>query len=218
MTTFLIPAYNEEKRIGKTLNELSYAFPQSEFIVVFDGNDHTPEAVKKYSKVNLVLFTIRLGKGRAIQEGIKYLKKEDNIAILLDADMPVSIETIKEAIRLSNSYDLIIPLRYYVTKEHKRYFLHNAFISIAKLFFPSLKNLHDLQGGFKIVKVEAAKNVLDDLVINDLMFDINFILAFFKKKYRVKEIPVKWIHVKEDSKVSGNTWRVVLMFLLSLVK
>jgi hypothetical protein len=45
---FLIPAYNEEGRIGRTLSALRSAFPGVPVLVIFDGNDNTPGVVGRF--------------------------------------------------------------------------------------------------------------------------------------------------------------------------
>jgi len=52
--TIIIPAYNEEKRIGRVIQEISEFItiknPNWNVIVSIDGNDGTEEIVKDYSK------------------------------------------------------------------------------------------------------------------------------------------------------------------------
>ena len=70
MISVIVPAYNEEKRIEKTLKKLKKENP-GEIIVVFDGDDRTPEIVKKFKNVKLVQFKKRLGKGGAFFKGFE---------------------------------------------------------------------------------------------------------------------------------------------------
>jgi glycosyltransferase involved in cell wall biosynthesis len=60
---FLIPAYNEEGRIGRTLSALRSAFPGIPVLVIFDGNDDTPGVVGRFEGVELRSYPRRLGKG-----------------------------------------------------------------------------------------------------------------------------------------------------------
>ncbi len=48
MLSIVIPAYNEEDRIGRTLEVLTTHFKNNQIIVVFDGNDRTPQVVSKF--------------------------------------------------------------------------------------------------------------------------------------------------------------------------
>ncbi len=71
--SIVIPAYNEEKRIKRTLECLVERFNGScEILVVSESNDKTDDIVTEFSKnsatVKLVTSTKRLGKGRRLQE------------------------------------------------------------------------------------------------------------------------------------------------------
>ena len=75
----VIPAYNEEKRIGNTLeNIISYLKTKdfkSEIIVVIDGGtDSTIEVVKRYEQLVYQLTIIEnettMGKGYSVRRGV----------------------------------------------------------------------------------------------------------------------------------------------------
>ena len=84
--SIIIPAYNEENRIGQTIEDLEARVPSiSEIIVIFDGNDHTPEvAIGSGKKVKVLRYNNRLGHGGAVFEGIKHSKED--IVCFIDAD------------------------------------------------------------------------------------------------------------------------------------
>ncbi|MEM3822326.1 MAG: glycosyltransferase, partial [Saccharolobus sp.] len=181
MISIIIPAFNEEKRIGKTLEKISSTLPNAEVVVVFDGHDNTPEVVKKFS-AKLIKSESRLGKGGALKKGIN----ESNFqrVLLLDADFPITEEELDKI--LNTDADLVIPKRKIVGMPLKRRFLHKAFIIITKIFFPSLVKFSDFQAGVKLVNREKVSNILDELIINDLLFDVNLIYAFKRRHYKVK--------------------------------
>jgi len=214
---FLIPAYNEEGRIGRTLSALRSAFPGVPVLVIFDGNDNTPGVVGRFEGVELRSYPRRLGKGGALREGIRSLADGD-VAVLLDADLPVSVEQIGAAIGAFDGNDLLVARRIYPRRPGARYLLHLAFNALAKLFFPALAPLEDWQGGFKIFRAEAAGEVLGELILDDFIADTNLVYAFLRRGRRVLEYPVIWRHEEEGSKVSGRVMRVTLMDFLSLVK
>ncbi|MGC9178273.1 MAG: glycosyltransferase [Conexivisphaera sp.] len=217
MLRFIIPAYNEQDRIGPTLAALRSSFGDAEVIVIFDGDDGTPEVVRRFEGVRLLRYRSRLGKGGAVKEGIRLLEDGDR-AVLLDADLPVGIGAIRLAVEALEAYDIVIPVRIYDRRPRGRYFLHNAFNSTAKLFFPALREFPDWQGGFKAFRAEAAKALLDQLVLNDFIFDTNFLVSSLRMGLRILAMPVAWRHVEQGSKVSGKVMKVTLMDFLSLVK
>jgi cellulose synthase/poly-beta-1,6-N-acetylglucosamine synthase-like glycosyltransferase len=85
--TFLIPAHNEEKNIGKCLKSiLSLNYPKNKLkvIVIDDGStDKTAEMVKKFKKVKL-LRQKQQGKAAALNNGLKYVNTE--LVACMDAD------------------------------------------------------------------------------------------------------------------------------------
>ncbi|MAG78257.1 hypothetical protein CL616_02730 [archaeon] len=101
--TVLVPAYNEEGTILKTLKslvELDYPENKKQIIVINDGSkDKTQEVIEKFIK-NHPLEDITLlnqenqGKGSALNNGLKYTKGK--FYACLDADSSVEKNAIKE--------------------------------------------------------------------------------------------------------------------------
>lgn len=83
----IVPAFNEEKVIGKTINLIRKTGVNAEIIVVNDGStDHTVEIAKEKGCI-VVSLPKNLGKARAFFAGIKEaLKRNADAAITIDAD------------------------------------------------------------------------------------------------------------------------------------
>lgn len=82
----LIPAYNEESRIGKVLDVVVRCNFVDEIIVVDDGSeDRTAQMVENYSKVYLISYHPNKGKAHALCEGLKVVNSD--ITLFLDADL-----------------------------------------------------------------------------------------------------------------------------------
>ena len=215
MLSIVIPAYNEEDRIEPTLMNLKREFQEAQVIVIFDGNDHTPDVCRKYG-VEVHVYGKRLGKGGALIEGIR--ESRGNMIAFLDADMPVSMESFRKVIESAAGNDLVISYRIFENMTGNRLFLHNSFIALTKVLFPELREFNDLQSGLKVMKADRAKEVLGELVMSDFLIDINLIIAFIKRGFKVKEVPVAWRHTEAGSKVSKNIFRIIMLFTLSLIK
>ncbi|MCY0883931.1 MAG: glycosyltransferase [Acidianus infernus] len=213
MLSIVIPAYNEERRIGNTLSKLKSWYSSSEIIVVFDGNDNTPEVVKEYN-VKLYVNKERLGKGASLRRGIEFSSYEK--ILLIDADLPVTREDLDKII--TTDADLVITNRKIVGMPWKRRFLHKGFIVLTKLFFPSLRKFKDFQSGVKLINREKALSVLDNLIINDFLFDVNLIYEFKRRGYSIKEVEISYIHDETDSKISSKLFKIIIFMFLSLLK
>ena len=97
-------------------------------IVIFDGNDHTPEVCRKYG-VEVHVYGKRLGKGGALIEGIR--KSRGSIIAFIDANMPVSIESFKKVVEASADSDLVITQRIYEKNmTGSRLILHDLFTNL----------------------------------------------------------------------------------------
>ncbi|QGR18592.1 glycosyltransferase [Stygiolobus azoricus] len=214
MISIIIPAYNEEKRIDKALKELTSRFPNSQIIVIFEGNDKTPEIVKRYRNAAIEINRIRLGKGGSLKKGIQLSSTEK--VLLIDADIPVPLSKIDEMTKVNA--DLVIINRVFKNQTKLRRFLHGGFKFLVKLFFPSLREIKDFQAGMKLVRRDSALKVLDELIINDFLFDINLIYAFKRRGFKIVQITAEYIHDDINSKISKSLLKVIILMFLSLIK
>ncbi len=102
--SILIPCYNEEKNIGKCLDnifKLNYPKQKVEIIVVDDGStDNTADILKeykkKYSNISVIMGEHN-GKSESLNLGVKHAKHD--LIISLDADTFVHPDSIKKLVR-----------------------------------------------------------------------------------------------------------------------
>ncbi len=95
LASIIIPAHNEEKTIEKTLISLKKQnYRPIEIIVVYRGNDKTPEIAKKYT--DKVFSLSEKGASRARNFGAKMAKGQ--YLFFLDADSKISQNTIQNAV------------------------------------------------------------------------------------------------------------------------
>ncbi len=206
--SIVIPAYNEEQRIIKTLNEY-YEFFNNKFkndfeiIVIVNGStDKTIEIVKTFSKKNknLIYKDIKekIGKGGAILEGFKIA--QGSLIGFVDADLATSPKSFYDLIDKINDYDGIIASRWMkgskinIKQPLLKRIGSRGFNFLIRILFGL--NFKDTQCGAKLFKKQVIKDVLEDLTITRWAFDVNLIYSVLKKKYKIKEIPTEWNAVK----------------------
>lgn len=81
----IIPAFNEEERIGTVLEVVTQVEIINQLIVVSDGStDHTAKIARLFTK-DVIELEKNIGKGGAIMTGFAYSRAE--IVLLLDADL-----------------------------------------------------------------------------------------------------------------------------------
>lgn len=217
--TVIIPAYNEEKRIGKTLQHIGSFFKTIEaktkgrlnrtnieiIVIVNNTTDNTLAVVKQYSRkfpfisaVNVPFFT---GKGGAIALGFELAK--GRYVAFADADAssgPKEILKLYNAITKDAEIEGIIASRYvkggrilgYLPLSRRMF--SRAFNMITRLGFGL--NYRDTQCGYKIFKGEVAKQFANKISTVGWTFDLNLLLMAKYFNYSIKEVPVSWRFAK----------------------
>jgi dolichol-phosphate mannosyltransferase len=229
--SIVIPAYNEEFRIGRTLEEYSKFFRKKkklkeisgfEILVVLNAcRDGTLDVVKKFKKkygeIRFLDFE-QGGKGFAIVEGFKDALKRDNSLIgFVDADMATSPEAYYDLVEQIGPHGGVTASRWIkgskVNRSSGKYIRSKGFNFIVRSM--GLVNQRDTQCGAKLFKREVIEKIHPSLVLTEWAFDINLLFVCKKNKFEVKEIPTKW-EDQEDSKI--NFARTPLQMLLGAVR
>lgn len=214
----IIPAYNEEKRIGNTLHAYSEYFEKQaridnfgyEFIVVLNGcKDNTlqvvQDAAKKYPHISFINLT-DAGKGLAIKAGFSYALNYDYTLIsFVDADMATEPKDFYDLIKHMGNYDGVIASRY--LPESKIYPPRPAMKKWGrKIFYNGLTRLLfglkfvDLQCGAKIFKRSVVAAITPELMVKQWAFDVELLYLAKKHGFIIHEEPTVWTD-KEGSKL-----------------
>jgi len=232
--SIIIPAYNEEERIGKTLEEYSKFLRDKkkskdikdfEIVVVLNGcKDNTLGIVNEYQKKFKEIITINLpqgGKGFAVITGFKEaLKRENDLIGFVDADMATPPQSFFDLIKNIGYYDGAIASRGLkessVETSVSRKITNRGFNFLVKVFL--FLPYRDTQCGAKIFKREALKNVINDIGITKWAFDVDLLYKLKRKGFKIKEIPTIW-YDKAGSKVeAGKISRVSIQMLLAIIR
>ena len=224
--SIIIPAYNEETRIGKTLENYTSFFNKNiknyEIIVILNGCvDNTLEIVNKIANKNGALkileFKEKIGKGGAIKEGFK-LAKGDLIGFV-DADSSTSPE---EFLKLYNNildYDGIIASRWMKGSiiSKKQPFLRIIFGRVFNFIVNILFGFHykDTQCGAKLFKKEAVEKIIGSIGLTKWAFDIDVLYLMKRNKLRIIEFPTVWGDSPE-SKL--KLWKTAKQMALSIIR
>lgn len=114
----IIPAYNEELNIEKTVNKiLKYkekSKNQIDYVVINDGSKDNTEITCKNNKYNTINLITNLGIGGAVQTGYKYaLKYGYDVAIQFDGDGQHDENYIDKLVKeIENGFNFVIGSRF----------------------------------------------------------------------------------------------------------
>lgn len=205
----VIPAYNEELRIAKTLSRiheyLSLQHYTWEVIVVIDGaKDNTAGVVRDFMKAHGGITIIdrkeNRGKGYTVREGM--LAAHGTIRLFLDADNSTDINHFEKMKPLfDEGYDVVIAsrdpkdasgARQAVPQQlFKRLLgnMGNLFIQIV-----AVRGVWDTQCGFKAFTATSAQKIFSISRIDRWGFDIEALALAQHFTYRLGKIPAHWIN------------------------
>lgn len=201
----VIPAYNEEKMIGKVIRELKEN-NYNNIIVVDDGSKDSTSKIVESLNTNIITHIINRGQGAALQTGTEYaLRKGADIIVHFDADGQFKAEEIKNITQpiVNEEVEVTLGSRFLGTAVN---IPHSKKITLKlgilfTYFFSGLK-LTDTHNGFRALSRDAAQKIL---ITQDKMAHASEIVdEIKKKKIKFKEIPVTVIY-SEYSKKKGQS-------------
>ena len=224
----LIPAYNEERRIGPVLRSYAEFVPKHydgkfQLVVVLNGcRDNTLGVVQavaaEFPVVSWVVHTDPIGKGGALIEGLKLAPLADLIGYV-DADGATDPPAFLDLVRHSNEADCVIGSRWlpgavlHQMQSGNRRFASRVFHLIVDFLFRM--NIRDTQCGAKVMRREVVEKIHSSLCIADMAFDVNLLYLVKRNGFRILEVPTVWTD-KTGSKVT--LFRSSLTMLLSVIR
>ncbi len=223
----VIPAYNEEARLGPTV-ERTMAYLEArggdwEIIVVDDGSRDRTIAVAEAAasgdrRVRVLGHRGNRGKGAAVRDGM--LATTTDRALFSDADLATPIDELaKLEARLDAGADVAIASRALPgsdirTRQHPlREMMGRTFnLAVRTLVFGGIR---DTQCGFKLFTRAAAHDLFARATIDGFAFDVE-LLWLARGRYRIDEVPVVWHHVEESKVSPGSDAARMFLDLLKL--
>ncbi|MBS3750811.1 MAG: glycosyltransferase family 2 protein [Anaerolineales bacterium] len=210
--SLIIPAYNEEKRLPSTLNQVVRFLEKQSYsheIVIVDNasTDGTGKIIDDYAREHAglrKLYEGQPGKGAAIRKGM--LSAAGQYRFMCDADLSMPIGELNRFLppRLEH-FDLAIASREAEgsIRYHEPIYRHlggrliNFFIQLTLL-----PGMQDTQCGFKCFRGPVAEDIFKHLTLHGWAFDIEILTISKMRGYRIKEVPIPW-YFDSESKVNA---------------
>lgn len=189
----IIPAYNEEKNLEKTIEDITKNAVEFDYVIVNDGStDGTLELCRKnhYNYLNL---PVNLGIGGAVQTGYRYAYYHGyDLVVQFDGDGQHCAEflgTMKDTLVKTES-DMVIGSRFIVKEGFQSSALRRIGIKYFSMLIKILTGtrITDPTSGIRMIN----RNLLE-IFVEDYPKDYpepESVVTALSKKYKVIEIPV----------------------------
>ena len=221
--SIIIPTYNEERRLLKTLKAYTSFFDHRlscEYIVTDQSRDNTRQIVrhfmKRHKNVHLLCLTGR-GKGGAVLEAFKI--STGKFIGFTDADNSTSPQEFYKLYKNMDGYDAVIGSRGLsrskVVHYHQPHLRRLGSFILGVVFVRILFGLKikATQCGAKIFRREPLLMIIKDMRIRNSIFDIE-LLWRFSRVGSIKELPITWV----DDKFSNFRWHEVFGEFIWLIR
>ncbi len=211
LLSLIIPAYNEGKRLPKTLPQVVDFLQAQSYtaeVIVVDNNssDDTAaiarEFARQFSFIH-ILSEPRQGKGAAVRSGM--LAAAGDFFFMADADLSMPIEEVSKFLPPQlTGFDVAIAsrevpgaVRY--GEPTYRHLMGRVFNWIVKIL--AVPGFQDTQCGFKCFRRQAALDVLTSQSIDGWAFDVELLFIARQRGYRIVEVPINWYY-RANSRIS----------------
>ncbi len=188
--TIIIPAYNEEAGIGKTLDELVPIAKQMswQILVINDGsNDSTGELISNYASIQSINRKTNRGYGASLKLGVRRAKTD--IIAFYDAD---GQHHPQDLLNLYNSFDDADMLVGSRGKDSHQSLIRKPGKWVLKKIANYLtgSKIPDINSGLRIVQRDILLK-LENLFCDGFSYSTTSTIAFINMGYDVKYLPIK---------------------------
>lgn len=205
MVSVVLPVYNEEKAIGKTIEEIIKVMKEnnfyegSEIIVVNDGSTDSTREIAIQKGVIVLDNPQNMGYGYSLKKGI--LKAKNETIIISDADLTYPFSMVPEMMKeKEKGFDLIVGAR--TGANYKESLGKNLLRKILRKFveFVSGKKIKDINSGLRIFDKSTVTKYFSRLC-NTFSFTTSQTLAYLMNDLTVCYIDITYNKREGKTKV-----------------
>ncbi len=206
--SIIIPAYNEEKRLPKSLEQVAafvaaQDYPIEVIVVNNNSRDTTAQVAQDFAArhpYTRVIDEPRQGKGAAVRTGI--MAGQGEYLMVCDADFSMPVEEIAKFMPPALSgYDVAIASREApgarrIGEPHYRHLMGRVFNFIVRTL--AIPRIQDTQCGFKAFRREVARDIFSVQTIDGWGFDVEVLFVALKRGYKLVEVPITWYYMPQS--------------------
>lgn len=221
--TLIVPAYNEEARLPKTLADAKTQLDawgiNYRVLVVDDGSrDATCTLTDQFGRRFSTIRQPNGGKGSAVRNGM--LCATGRVIAFTDADLPYDLQSLRQAYDLidSNKRDVVLGSRTMAgaASQVERRFMRTLASTVFRTMMRMLvsHSVTDTQCGLKIFSQQAAREIFSRTKIDGFAFDAEVVYLIHLLNLSFETIPVTLVN---DYATTISLTRNALPMLLDVV-
>ena len=220
-TLVIIPVFNEEKRIEKTIISVMNIFKN--ILIINDGStDNTLSIIKRFP-VKLISHCINLGQGAALDSGLKYFckSKKYNYVVTFDGDGQHNINDVVEMLNLAKQkkIEILLASRF----KDKKFSTHIPFIKrnilkLAKIYeriFYGIK-LTDAHNGLRVISKNVVLNSLVPIETFDMAHATEISYKLVNSGKQIFEYPAFINYMKFKSQNPLNAINITIKSIFKI--
>lgn len=226
----LIPTYNEAENVERIVSSI-FDLYKDIYVKIIDDNSPDGTAlivhklVQKYPHLSLLSRKGKEGLGKAYMNGFMEVMRDPAFThiIMMDADMSHNPVYIKDMIRESEKYDLVIGSRYIQGGGTVGWEMWRKMLSLCGNLYGRMITrmpINDMTGGFNCIKIDNLKKIdLNTVDASGYAFQMQLKYSQYLSGVSIKEIPIIFSNrFGGESKISNNIisegiiapWKMIL--------
>jgi dolichyl-phosphate beta-glucosyltransferase len=212
--TLVIPAYNESKRVKRSLEDLKSFFASFNdgieiLLVIEKSTDTTVEIawqiVGEDPRFRIIANNVHRGKGFAVRTGMLQARGKYVFFMDLDLSTPlVEVIAFLAHFEANPKDDILIGSRQHAKSKilKRQNPIRQKMGEVFNMFVQALavKGITDTQCGFKAFRNHTIEPIFQRQTIDGFSFDVEVLLLAQSLGYKIEVLPVQWIN-SPDSKV-----------------
>ncbi len=190
----IIPAYNEEKSIGRVIDRIQKTTRGVDIVIVNDGSSDNTAKIVREKGIRVLAHPINLGPGAATQTGYKYaLEYPYDFVVQLDADGQHDPYYINDLLSIleGDAADMVIGSRFLGSQGYEPSWIRKVGMKIFAVTVSLIigQKITDSSSGFRALKREVVEFFANVNYPSDYQDADVLMLAHFAG-FRIKEVPV----------------------------
>jgi len=197
----LVPVYNEEDRIEKTIETIKNSRYIKEVFVVDDGSKDNTALRASNAGAKVIKLDKNRGKGYALKYGLDRIIDKNEIIIFLDGDLDASHNDIDRLIKPVIQNDCDVSIAKFLQPKKKGGFGLVKLLAKKGIKFYTRQNIDCGLSGQRAFRAEVLKNFKE--MPSRYGVEVGMTIDILKSGYIIKEIEVNMAHRETGRDLNG---------------